>query len=113
MYRSISVAVVGDGCRTAFWLACWLGGVPLGVRWPVLLSHALDAEAMVAVVLQSGVRRAMVPRLSSEGARQLPALLDLVLGVALTSAVDSRTLTRCRRKDGALDASALYKLPRM
>jgi hypothetical protein len=52
----------------------------------------------------------MVPRLSSEGARQLPALLDLVSGVALTSVVDSRTLTRCRRKDGALDASALYKL---
>jgi hypothetical protein len=37
----------------------------------------------------------MVPRLSFEGARQLPALLDLVSGVALTSAVDSRTLTRC------------------
>jgi hypothetical protein len=52
----------------------------------------------------------MVSRLSSEGARQLPALLDLVSGVALTSAMDSRTLTRCRRKDGALDASALYRL---
>jgi hypothetical protein len=51
LYHSISVAVVGDGCRTAFWLDCWLGGV----RWPVLLSHALDAEATVAV-LQSGVR---------------------------------------------------------
>jgi hypothetical protein len=75
-----------------------------------LLSHALDAEATVAAVLQCGVRRALVPRLSSEGARQLPTLLELVSGVALTSAVDSRALTRCRRKDGALDASALYKL---
>jgi hypothetical protein len=64
----------------------------------------------MAAVLRCSVQRAMVPRLSSEGARQLPTLLDLVSGVALTSATDSRTLTRCRRKDGALDASALYKL---
>jgi hypothetical protein len=51
LYRSISVAVVGNGCRTAFWLDCWLGVVPIGVQWPVLLSHALDAEATVAAVL--------------------------------------------------------------
>jgi hypothetical protein len=107
LYRSISVAVVGDGFHTAFWLDCWVGGVPLGVRWPVLLSHALDTEATVAAVLQCSMRQAMVPRLSSEGVRQLPALLNLVSGVVLTSAADSRTRTRRRRKDGALDALAL------
>jgi hypothetical protein len=43
--------MVGDGCRTSFWLDCWLGGILLGVRWPVLHTHALDAEATVVAVL--------------------------------------------------------------
>jgi hypothetical protein len=30
LYRSISVAVVGDGRHTAFWLYNWHGGMPLG-----------------------------------------------------------------------------------
>jgi hypothetical protein len=34
LYRAISVAVVGNGDRTAFWLDNWHGGMPLGARWP-------------------------------------------------------------------------------
>jgi hypothetical protein len=62
------VAVVGDGDRTAFWLDNWHGGMPFGVRWPVLFSHAIDPEATVATVLGRGVRRSLKPRLTSEGA---------------------------------------------
>jgi hypothetical protein len=104
------VATVGDGCRTSFWLDTWVGGAPLGERWPVLLSHALDAGATVGAVLRAGVRRSLVPRLTSEGERQLPALMELVSGVVLTQTPDVRELVRCRRKDGALDASSLYRL---
>jgi hypothetical protein len=84
--------------------------MPLGARWPVLFSHAVDPEATVATVLGRGVRRSLKPRLTSEGARQLPALLDTLSEVRLSSAPDARVLSRCRTKDGALDASAFYKL---
>jgi hypothetical protein len=46
----------------------------------------------------------------SEGARQLPALLDTLSDVVLSSAPDVWELSRCWKKDGALDASAFYKL---
>jgi hypothetical protein len=104
------VATVGDGCRTAFWLDNWVGGMPLGERWPVLLWHALDVGATVDVVIRAGVHRSLVPRLTSEGARQLPALLDLVSSVILTPTSDVCELVRCRRKDRTFDASSLYRL---
>jgi hypothetical protein len=34
----------------------------------------------------------------------------VVMDVVLTSAPDTQELVRCRRKDGALDASSMYKL---
>jgi hypothetical protein len=84
--------------------------MPFGDCWPILLSHAIDPEASVATVLGRGVRRSLKPRLTSEGARQLPALLDVLSDVVLTSAPDVRELSRRRKKTGALDASAFYRL---
>lgn len=52
----------------------------------------------------------MVPRLSSLAERQLPALLALVGDVVLSAEVDTRVLTRCRKKTGALDAAAMCRL---
>jgi hypothetical protein len=110
LYRSISVAAVGDGQRTPFWLDNWTGGGAIGDRWPVLLSHALDAGASAYKVLTAGVRRALVPRLTSAGERLLPELLALVGSTRLSEEVDVHSLVRCQKCTGALDTGALYKL---
>jgi hypothetical protein len=101
---------VGDGHRTSFWLDNWAGGRAIGDRWPVLLSHALDAGASVHKVLTAGVRRALVPRLTSAGARLLPELLALVGSTQLTEDVDVHSLVRCHKRTGALDSGGFYKL---
>jgi hypothetical protein len=110
LYRSISVATVGDGRRTSFWLDNWTGGGAIGVRWPVLLSHALDAGASVHGVLTAGVRHALVPRLTTAGARLLPELLALVSATRFSEEVDVHHLVRCRKRTGALDTGAFYRL---
>jgi hypothetical protein len=75
-----------------------------------LFSHALNVEATVADVLSIGIRHALVPRLSTVGESQLGTLSSLLTGVLLSEGEDERTLTRCRKKNGALDAGALYHL---
>jgi hypothetical protein len=110
LYRSISVAKVGDGQRVLFWLDNWIGGEAIGSRWPILLSHALRRDATVSSVIAVGVRQSLVPRLTAAAERLLLALLALVGEVALSEATDTRELVRCRKKAGGLDASALYRL---
>jgi hypothetical protein len=66
-------------------------------------------------VLTTGVRRALVPRLTSAGARLLPELLALVSSTQLSEDMDVHSLVRCRKRTGALDTGALdtgafYKL---
>jgi hypothetical protein len=110
LYRSFSVATVGDRQCTSFWLDNWTGGGAIWDRWPVLLSHALDMGASIHEVLTARVRRALVPRLTSAGERLLPELLALVGPVQLSENVDVHSLVRCRKRSGALDTGALYKL---
>lgn len=110
LYRCMSTCVVGDGCRTAFWMDSWIGGVPLGDRFPALFSHALKKDATVRQVLDRGVRATLVPRLNSAGEGQLPELMSLIAAVSLGAAGDTRVLSRCAKRTGALDAGALYKL---
>ncbi|KAM0859294.1 hypothetical protein ACQ4PT_047293 [Festuca glaucescens] len=74
------------------------------------MSHALRRDATVHSVLTTGVRQSLVPRLTDTGERQLPSLLALVNEVVLAEAADTRVLTRCRKRLGGLDASAMYKL---
>jgi hypothetical protein len=110
LYCGLSRCTVQDGKHTAFWLDTWVGGAPLAVQFASLFSHALDKTTSVHAVLSRGVRASLVPRLNATGGGQLPSLLALVGGVALTTEDDGRTLTRCAKPTGALDAAALYKL---
>jgi hypothetical protein len=110
LYRSISRVSVGNGRCTAFWLDAWLPGGALCSLLPALFSHALNVDATVAEVLSVDIRRALVPRLSSVGETQLGTLSSLLAGTLLSGGEDERTLTRCRKKNGGLDAGALYRL---
>jgi hypothetical protein len=80
------------------------------MQLPGLFSHALDEEISVSAVFSAGVRNTLVPRLNSAGEHQLVTLLRLLHRVMLSLAPDARILTRCRKKNGALDAAALYRL---
>jgi hypothetical protein len=110
MYRSLTRVCVGDGCRIAFWLDSWLGTLPLCCQFPALFSHALYPGATVQSVVGANLRRALVPRLTSAGERDLAVLHGLLEGFHLSPAPDCRVLLRCRKPCGALDAAALYKL---
>jgi hypothetical protein len=110
LYRDLTTCRVGDGRLTAFWLDSWVG-IPLCDRFPSLFSHALDKEVSVRSVLTLGVRATLVPCLNTSGCLQLPQLLDVLEGAApLSDGVDVKSLTRCSKKNGALDAAELYKL---
>jgi hypothetical protein len=109
LYRGLSRCTVGNGRHTAFWLDTWVNGAPLAVQFTSLFSHALDKTASVHAVLSRGVRASLVPRLNATGDRH-PLLLALVGNVLLSDGEDTRTLSRCSKPTGALDASALYKL---
>jgi hypothetical protein len=73
-------------------------------------SHAPHRNTTISSVLTVSVWQSLVLRLTSVGKRQLPALLALVGDVVLSEAVDTREQTRCRKKTGSLDASAMHKL---
>jgi hypothetical protein len=87
-----------------------VNGAPLAVQFASLFSHALDKTASVHDVLSRGVRASLVPRLNATGDGQFPLLLALVGDVQLAVGEDTRTLSRCSKPTGALDAAALYKL---
>jgi hypothetical protein len=110
LYRSISRVTVRNTRCTAFWLDAWLLGGALCSLLPALFSHALNVEATVADVLSVSIRHALVPRLSTVGEGQLGTLSSLLAGVLLSKGGDERILTRCRKKNGGLDAGALYHL---
>ncbi|CAM0881391.1 unnamed protein product [Alopecurus aequalis] len=110
MYRCISRPVIGDGRRTCFWLDDWLGEGALCHTMPALYSHALHPRASVADVIDSGLRAALVPRLTTIGERELACVSPLVAAVHLSGAADTRVLTHCRKKGGALDVGSLYRL---
>jgi hypothetical protein len=63
LYKGISVARVGDGRHTLFWLDNWIGGEAIGIKWLVLVLHTLHHDATV------GKRQSLVPRLTSAGER--------------------------------------------
>jgi hypothetical protein len=65
----------------------------------------------VFTVISRGVRGTLVPRLTTRGECQLQELLTIQSGVVLKSDEPNlRSLLRCWKKCGALDAAALYKL---
>jgi hypothetical protein len=68
LYRSISVVSIGNGERTGFWTDDWLGLGALATSFPMLFSHATNAQVSVATVLRSGLRGNLAPRLTSAGA---------------------------------------------
>jgi hypothetical protein len=84
LYRSITHVAISDGACTAFWLDDWLPGGALCVGFPALFSHVLRPEATVAAVLTTGIRSALVPRLSAAGATQLSALSALLAEVGMS-----------------------------
>jgi hypothetical protein len=111
LYRGISAVAVGDGRRTAFWLDTWVGSQPLCDRLPALFSHVVRRDDSVFSVLSGGLRRALVPRLTARGEQQLCELDDILGAFSLNPGEpDRRSLLRCRKNSGALDAAALYRL---
>jgi hypothetical protein len=110
LYRSISRVEIGNGRCTSFWLDAWLPGGALCMQLPGLFSHALDEGISVSAVFSAGVHNTLVPHLNSTGEHQLVTLLRLLRGATLSLAPDNRILTRCGKKNGALDAAALYRL---
>jgi hypothetical protein len=54
LYRSITSVQLGGRAHTSFCLDTWLFEMPLAVRCPILLSHAIDVNASVRSVFVSG-----------------------------------------------------------
>jgi hypothetical protein len=110
LYCDLTRCRVGDGKRTAFWLDTWVNGAQLAVQFASLFSHALDKTTSVHAVLSRGVWSSLVTRLNATGDRQLPPLLALVCGVALTDEEDGRALTHRAKPTGALDEFVCARL---
>ncbi|CAM0908391.1 unnamed protein product [Alopecurus aequalis] len=110
LYRDIYRVKVGDGRHASFWMDSWTGATSLRLRFPVLFSHARDADVTVATVVSGGLRGSLVPRLNSAGALQLPLAEALLPELHELEGHDTWALTRCVRRSGALNAASLYQL---
>ncbi|CAM0878679.1 unnamed protein product [Alopecurus aequalis] len=110
LYQSISAPVLGNRRITGFWVDYWLGDDALCYKMPALFSHARLPLASVAMVVECGLRAALVTRLTVVGEREFAALSPILDAVRLTNVEDCRRLTRCAKKAGALDVGTLYRL---
>jgi hypothetical protein len=110
LYRSITSVQVGNGSHASFWHDAWLSEMPLAVRCPILLSHAVDAGVCVRSVLAGGLDRALVPRLTDAADRERAMVASEMAAVTLSDAADRWALRHCHKRGGALDVGALYRM---
>jgi hypothetical protein len=66
----------------------------------------------VVEVLSRGLRASLVPRLTAVATRELEVVSALIHDTRLSCSDDTHVLSRCAKKGGALDVSALYRLVR-
>ena len=90
--REISQVRIGDGSSTFFWLDRWLLLEPLAVVFPALFSHHTNQNAMVATILQDGIKLALRNRLTSTAIVELASLNSLLQDCALSQVPDDRRL---------------------
>ncbi|WVZ65394.1 hypothetical protein U9M48_014768 [Paspalum notatum var. saurae] len=107
-YRCLSRVAVGDGSNTNFWLDVWHGDKCLAEQLPALYSHSTDDSVSIKQVLNQGIERWLVPRLSSAANRELSTAHELVRGITLSDEADEH-VSCFSTHDLRLDTAQIYR----
>jgi hypothetical protein len=81
IYRTVTTCEVFDGSSTSFWHDRWLSAGRLRDLFPLLYTHALAPESLVAHVLREGAEAQLVPRLTRSAASELEKMQELLVTV--------------------------------
>lgn len=72
-----------DGLSTAFWEDRWLSMGTLKDLFPLLYTHATTKDITVAMAVEGGLERYLVPRLTARAAAELEQLRQILTRVRL------------------------------
>jgi hypothetical protein len=97
-FRSVSKVQLGNGSSSAFWLDLWLGPAPLKDRFPALFSDSSHQYASIPLVLSSGVRTNLGPRLSHAADADLRALTEELRSIDIRALCPDHRVGRLTNK---------------
>ena len=109
MYRAVTTCEVRDGLSTAFWEDRWLSMGTLKDLFPLLYTHATTKDITVAMAVEGGLERYLVPRLTARAAAELEQLRQILTRVRLCPGDDRRSSPLCDA-EGVLRAGPAYQL---
>lgn len=109
LYQAITSVDIGHGRYTSFWHDVWDGDESMAERFPALYSHCKKPQQSVSAVVEAGLRRHLVPRLTTIADEELLQVQEIVSRVSLTDEDDRRS-SPFASIEGNLVTSALYKL---
>jgi len=109
MYQAVTTCEVRDGLSTAFWEDRWLSMGTLKDLFPLLYTHATTKDITVAMAVEGGLERYLVPRLTARAAAELEQLRQILTRVRLRPGDDRRSSPLCDA-GGVLRAGPAYQL---
>lgn len=74
IYQAITTVQIGDGATTSFWHDVWQGDECFADRFPALLTHCRKHNQTVRTIVEDGLERHLVPRVSTIAQAQLQTL---------------------------------------
>nr|CAB3478500.1 unnamed protein product [Digitaria exilis] len=107
LYRAITTCEVFDGTSTNFWHDQWLSEGRMRDVFPLLYTHATKTVVSVRDIVQHGIERHLVPRISRAAKEELTKMNTLLARVSLRDGADRR-LCALADKDGALRSGKVY-----
>ncbi|CAO2185858.1 unnamed protein product [Urochloa humidicola] len=108
LYRAVTICEVKNGESTNFWCDLWSQAGRLCDAFPLLYSHATNAEISVAEVMREGLDTYLVPRITRAGRDELIKLQSVLAAIVLTEEEDRRTSPLCDRNN-TLRSGPVYK----
>jgi hypothetical protein len=109
LYQAITTVKISNGTSCSFWLDVWHGDEALADRFPALFSHCTAKGASVSEIISTGIRQALVPRLSTRATCELQEAQDELATFQLLQSPDQRSSSFCKDAH-TLDSGAIYHL---